>query len=298
MPNTNFSKLKGSYTPVVVPFSNGEVDYDDYARLCNWLIENGTDGLLPNATSGEPTTLTLEERYRLAETAMKTSAGRVPVCAGTASQSHAETIELIERYDRLGVDSMVIVTPYYCRPPDRALVDYFADVINRTERPVLIYHIPSRAAVSLNVDTIAAIKEKAPNFAGLKNTDDSTGLVTGSLHKISDFRIFSGMEQPTLPMKAIGGCGAMISVSNVIPDKVSEICRLFDEGNAEGAQSVNDAMSEVFAAIAFDVSPITTKYMVKRRGVITNNEHRLPMTGSTPELEKRLDGVLDRAGLI
>ena len=296
---TDLDTLKGAYVPLIVPFEDGDIDYDAYAGHCQWQIDQGVHGLLVNATSGEPTTLTLEERIRLVEVAMDAADGRVPICAGTAAQSHAETVIQLERYQALGVDSMVVVTPYYCRPPPRALVDYFADVAGRIDRPMLIYHIPGRAAVSLTVDTMEAIKERAPNFVGLKNTDDDVKLVTAALHRIgSDFRIFSGSEEPSLPMMAIGACGTMISVTNVIPAEVARLCELCAAGDSAGARALNDEISEVFAAISYDTSPITTKYMVKRRGRIERNEHRLPMTTSTPELERRLDGVLSRAGLI
>lgn len=298
MADNNLDFLRGSYTPLVVPFRDGEVDFEDYARLCEWQIENGANGLLTNATSGEPTTLTVEERYRLAGVAVEVSGGRVPVCVGTASESHAQTVEMIRRYNELQPDAIVVVTPFYCKPPDRAMVDYFVDVMARTDLPVMIYHIPGRAGVRLSVDTVAAIRDRSPNFAGLKNTDESTGLVTGILSRFPEMKIFSGMEQPTLAMLALGVSGAMISVSNVIPDRVAEMCRLFASGDIAGARKLNDAMSEIFASIGYDTPPVTTKYMVRRRGVISRNEHRLPMAPLTPELEKRLDGVLERAGLL
>jgi 4-hydroxy-tetrahydrodipicolinate synthase len=295
----NIDDLKGSFVPLVVPFIDGEVDYDSYAKNCEWQIEKGSHGLLVNATSGEPTTLTLEERAKLVEVAAEVSSGRCPVCAGTASQSLAETVTLTERFQKLGVETIFVVTPYYCAPPQRALVSFFADIAHRTDRPLLIYHIPGRAAVRLTVDTLVAIRERAENFVGLKNTDDDIALVTGALHRLGEgFRIFCGTEKMSLPMLSVGGCGAMISVSNVIPDKVARLCELSLSGDAEGARHLNDELSELFAAIDYDTSPIATKYMLKRIGVIARSEHRLPMTTSTPELEQRLDGVLERAGLI
>jgi 4-hydroxy-tetrahydrodipicolinate synthase len=296
---SNLDALKGSFVPLVVPFNERNVDYDSYAKICEWQIAKGTHGLLVNATSGEPTTLTLEERAKLVEVAVEVSGGRRPVCAGTASQSHAETVTLIERYQKLAVESVFVVTPYYSKPPQRALVDFFADIARRTDRPLLIYHIPGRAAVRLAADTIVAIKERAENFVGLKNTDDDISLVVEVLNRIGeDFRIFCGTEMMSLPMLSVGGCGTMISVSNVAPDKVARLCELYSGGDAEGARRLNDELSELFAAIDWDTSPIATKYMLKRIGVIGRNEHRLPMTTSTPDLERRLDAALERAGLI
>jgi 4-hydroxy-tetrahydrodipicolinate synthase len=291
--------LSGAYVPLVVPFDGGAVDFDAYARLCEWQIGKGINGLLVNATSGEPTTLTREERARLVDVAQDVAAGRCPVCAGTASQSHAETVALIDHYQKRGVDSVFVVTPYYCKPPQRALVEFFADVAQRTDRPLLIYHIPGRAAVRLTADTIVAIKDRAENFIGLKNTDDNLGLVTEVLQRLGgDFRIFCGWEPVTLPMLAIGACGAMLSASNVVPDRVAQLCGLSAKDDFEGARRLNGSLSELFAAIDYDTSPIATKYMLKRIGALEKNEHRLPMTSASPELERRLDAVLGRAGLI
>ncbi len=285
--------------PLVVPFDDGKVDYDSYAKICAWQIAKGSHGLLVNATSGEPTTLTLEERAKLVEVAVEASGGRRSVCAGTASQSHAETVILTERFQKLAVHSIFVVTPYYCKPPQRALVDFFTDIAMRTDKPVLIYHIPGRAAVRLAADTIVAIKDRAENFVGLKNTDDDIALVTEVLTRIGEsFRIFCGTEKMSLPMLSGGGCGTMISVSNVVPDKVARLCELYSDGNAAGARQLNGELAELFAAIDWDTSPIATKYMLKRIGIIGKNEHRLPMTTSTAELERQLDAVLDRAGLI
>ena len=292
-------RLTGAYVPLVVPFDGGAVDFDAYARLCDWQISKGIHGLLVNATSGEPTTLTREERAQLVNVAQDVSAGRCPVCAGTASQSHVETVALIDHYQKRGVDSVLVVTPYYCKPPQRAMIDFFADVAQHTDRPLLIYHIPGRAAVRLTADTIVAIKDRAENFAGVKNTDDDLGLVTEVLRRLgAEFRIFSGWEPVSLAMLALGACGTMLSASNVVPDRVANLCELFASGDVEGARRLNGALSELFAAIDYDTSPIATKYMLKRIGVLEKNEHRLPMTSASPELERRLDAVLGRAGLI
>jgi len=292
-------RLKGSFAPLVVPFDNSVVDYDAYAKLCEWHIDRGSDGLLVNATSGEPTTLTLEERATLVEVAKDTASGRVPVVAGTASQSHAETVTLIDRYQRLGIETILIVTPYYCAPPQRALIAFFADVAQRTDRPILIYHIPGRAAVRLTADTLVAIKEEAENVVGLKNTDGDLALVVDVLHRLgSDFRIFCGTEPMTLPILAVGAVGAMLSASNIIPDQVARLCALFAEGDSDGARQLNNALSELFDAISLEPAPIPTKYMTRRIGAVPKNEHRLPMIAASPELEARLDAVLERAGLL
>lgn len=211
----------------------------------------------------------------------------------------AQRRALIERYQRLEVESILIVTPYYCSPPQRALIAFFADAAARTDRPILIYHIPGRAAVKLTADTLVAIREQADNVVGLKNTDGDLGLVTEVLHRLGNgFQIVCGTEPMTLPMLALGAVGAMLSASNIVPDQVARLCALHSQGDGDGARQVNDSLTELFAAIAFDPAPIPTKYMARRIGAIPKNEHRLPMAAATSELEARLDGVLRRTGLL
>ena len=197
--------LQGAYCPLIVPFRDGKIDFDTYGRLIERQIVEGSHGLLVNATSGEPTTLTVEERGQLVEFAIKTSNGRRPVCAGTASESFEATASLIDRSDKVGADSILVVTPLYAAPPQRGAVSYFGKLGARTRRPFLIYHIPGRAGFALTVDTLEAIKDQVPHFVGLKNTDTDVGFVTGALPRLGrGFRIFAGLELPTLPMLGIG----------------------------------------------------------------------------------------------
>jgi 4-hydroxy-tetrahydrodipicolinate synthase len=179
MPPTD--TLRGTYRPLIVPFSEGKIDYDTYGELIERQIAEGTHGLLVNATSGEPTMLTLQERADLVEFVIKTSAGRRPVCGGTASES-LENAALVDRFDKSGADSILVVTPFYSAPPQRGVVSYFASLGSRTKTPFLIYHIPARTGFTLTVDTLAAINDNVPHFRGLKHTDTDVGLVTGRLH--------------------------------------------------------------------------------------------------------------------
>jgi 4-hydroxy-tetrahydrodipicolinate synthase len=297
MSGTDF--LRGAYCPLIVPFRGGKIDFDTYAALIERQIAEGTHGLLVNATSGEPTTLSVEERGELVEFVVKTAKGRRPVCAGTASESFEATADLIERFDKAGADSILVVTPYYAAPPQRGAVSYFAKLGERTKRPFLIYHIPGRTGFTLTVDTLAAIKERIPHFAGLKNTDTDVGFVTGALARLGrDFRIFAGLELPTLPMLGIGGCGMMITASNVAPRLVAQLYQTFAKGDIDGAIALNLKLYPLFRGVALETSPIPVKYMLKRLGVIETNEHRSPLVPASPEVEKQLDTVLAEIGLL
>lgn len=292
-------KLRGAYCPLIVPFKDGKIDYDTYGQLIERQIAEGTHGLLVNATSGEPTMLSVEERGDLAEFVVKTAKGRRPVCAGTASESLEQSASLVDRFDKIGVDSIVVVTPFYSAPPQRGAVDYFAKLGARTKKPFLIYHIPGRAGFTFAIDTLAAIKDKVPHFAGLKNTDADMGFVTGAIAKIGrDFRIFAGLELPTLPTLAVGGCGMMITASNVAPKLVSQLYEAYAKGDTNRATEINLKLYPLFRGVALETSPIPVKYMLRRLGAMKANEHRLPLVSAAPETEKQLDKVLADVGLI
>jgi 4-hydroxy-tetrahydrodipicolinate synthase len=290
--------LKGAFTPLIVPFQDGSVDYGRYANLIEWQIEQGTHGLLVNATSGEPTTLTLDEKARLIEVAVKTSAGRKPVVAGIPAESHAEAVRLLARAEQAGADAVVSVTPYYVRPPQRGLIAFFTDIAKRTKLPFLIYHIPGRAAVSVTAETFEAIAERCPNFIGLKNTDDNLALVSRLMNRFgSDFRIFGGLESTALAMSALGGCGMMITTSNVAPKQIARLNELCMADKFHEAQTLAMEIDELMTAPFLDTGPIPIKCMMKLMGLLPINEHRLPMMPATPELENQLKTVVKRYGL-
>jgi 4-hydroxy-tetrahydrodipicolinate synthase len=290
--------LRGAYCPLVVPFSDGKIDFDSYGNLIERQIAEGTHGLLVNATSGEPTMLSVEERGHLVEFAIKTSHGRLPVCAATASESFEATAALIDQFDQAGADSILVVTPFYSAPPQRGAISYFTKLAGRTKRPFLIYHIPARTGFTLTIDTLAAIKDRVPHFAGLKNTDTDVGLVTGALARLGrDFRIFAGLELPTLPMLGIGGCGMMITASNVAPRMVSQLYEAFDKKDTDGAIAMNLKLYPLFRGVTLETSPIPVKYMLKRLGILRTNEHRTPLAPALPEVEKQLDQILADVGL-
>jgi 4-hydroxy-tetrahydrodipicolinate synthase len=296
---TGIERLKGSITPIVTPFKDGEVDYDTYAKLVDWQITNGGHGVLVNGTTSEPSTLTVAERNRLVDVAMEAADGRVPMVAATGSQSYAETIALTDHADKAGVDALLIVTPYYIRPPQRGLVTYYADLGGRTQLPMMIYHIPGRAGVTTDLTTVKAIRERVPHLVGMKHAANDMGFVTQMLDSFgADWRVFVGLEELSFPMLAVGACGLMNAVGNLAPRKVADLYEAVEKGDMAAGRKLHFDLFELNQSVFFDTNPIPIKYMMKRMGLIANNEHRLPMVPATRELEERLDRVLSRAGLI
>ena len=291
--------LKGSIPPVVTPFRDGEVDYDTYARLIEHQISNGSHGVLVNGTTAEPSTLTTEERNRLVDIAVQVAAKRVPVVAATGSQSLQESIKLTEHAAKAGADALLIVTPYYIRPPQRGLVAYYLELAAVSALPWMVYHIPGRTAVSVTLDTLKELREKSPTFVGMKHAVNDLGFVSECLSAFGrDFRIFVGLEELSFPMMAVGACGLMNAAGNLQPRVLAELCEAVWRNDLAGAQRLHHQLFEINQAVFFDTNPIPMKYMMKRLGLLRTNEHRLPMMPATKALEERLDGVLRRAGLL
>jgi 4-hydroxy-tetrahydrodipicolinate synthase len=293
------NRLKGSVPPLVTPFRDGEVDYDAYARLVAMQIEKGSHGILVNGTTSEPALLTIEERNKLVDVALTVTAKRVPIVAATGSQSLAETRKLTEYAAKAGADALLIVTPYYTRPPQRGLVAYYLEIAKISDLPWMVYHIPGRTAVSVTLDTLKELKSKSPAFVGMKHAVNDLGFVSDCLAAFGqEFRIFVGLEELSFPMMAVGACGLMNAVGNLCPDVLREMCEAVWSNNLSAARVLHQRLFEINQAVFFDTNPIPIKYMMKRLGILPTNEHRLPMMPATPELEKRLDGVLRNAGLL
>jgi len=295
----NIDRIKGSIPPVITPFRGNDVDYDAYAVLIERQVSQGSHGVLVNGTTAEPSTLTLDERNRLVKIAIEVVNKRVPVVAATGSQSLADTLVLTDYASKAGADSLLVVTPYYIRPPQRGLVAYYNEVCRRTDLPVMIYHIPGRTAISVTLETVTQIRDQSPNMIGIKHAVNDLGFCSDLLKEFGDdFRIFVGLEELSFPMMAVGACGLMNAVSNLMPGPVAEMCERVFDNDLAGAKKIHYDLFELNKSVFFDTNPIAIKYMMKRMGIIPDNSHRLPMVPATPELEKRLDKVLLDAGLI
>lgn len=290
--------LKGSFPPLITPFRDGAVDFEAYARLIEHQIAGGSHGIVVNGTTGEPSTLSVMERNELVQLAVRVAKGRIPVVAATGSQSIAETSELSQFAEKAGADAQLIVTPYYIKPPQRGLERYFAEVISRLETPAMIYHIPGRAAVSMDVATFEAIARQCPNLVGVKHASTDLAFVTDLLTALPGFRIFVGLEELCFPMMAIGAVGMMNAVANLDPRRVADLHAAVAAGDLERAREIHFALFEISKAIFLDTNPIPLKYMMKRAGLIERNEHRLPMVPAGEALERRLDGILAEFGRV
>ena len=291
--------LVGSIPPLITPFRDGDVDLDAYAGLVDFQVQNGSHGVLVNGTTSEPSSLTVGERNRLVDVGIEAAGGKVPVVAATGSQSLAETRALTEHAVQAGADALLIVTPYYAKPPQRGLIEYYLEVVKGIDLPWMVYHIPGRTAVSVTLDTFRALSAASPTFVGMKHAVNDLGFCSECLAEFGDdFRIFVGLEELSFPMMAVGAKGLMNAVGNLRPGVLSAMCQAVFDNDLAGARRMHQDLLEINKSVFFDTNPIPMKYMMRRLGIIPTNEHRLPMAPATPELEERLDRVLANAGLL
>jgi 4-hydroxy-tetrahydrodipicolinate synthase len=294
----DLAALRGSIPPLITPFTRGAVDYARYAKLVEYQIAEGSHGILVNGTTAEPSSLTTDERNRLVTLAVETAGGRVPVVAATGSQSLAESRVLTEHAVAAGADALLIVTPYYIRPPQRGLVAYYLELAAGHDVPWMIYHIPGRTAVGVTLETLKAVKDRSPHFVGIKQAVNDLGFVSECLHELGpEFKVFVGLEELSFPMMTIGACGLMNAVGNLKPKVLAQMCEAVFEGDVTTGRRLHEQLLEINKAVFFDTNPIPMKYMMRKLGLLEDNEHRLPMMSATPELAAKLDGVLERAAL-
>lgn len=299
MMSLNPAFLRGSFPPLVTPFRGGKVDYDQFARLVEGQIDHGSTGIVVTGTTGEPSSLTLDERTQLLKVALQVSAGRIQVVAATGSQSFAETAQLTTQAEEAGADAALVVTPYYIKPSQRGLVDYFVALAQHTRLPLMIYHIPGRAAVSIKAQTVIRIAEQVPHLVGLKHADQNLELLTELLVALGpEFRIFCGVEALSFPMLVLGGSGLMNAVGNLAPAVVAELYAAVQRGDLKHALEIHTEIFELNQSIFIDTNPVPLKYMMARLGMLDSPELRLPLVTLDRHHEKTLDAVLARAGLL
>src|SRR5207237_3558207 len=202
--------------------------------------------------------------------------------AATRTQNHSDTVAMTRAAEKHGADAVLIVTPYFVRPPQRGLEAYYRDLCRRTDLPVMIYHIPGRAAVNINADTVARIAEAAPNLVGIKHASNDLSFVSDLLVRLgTEFRVHVGLEELSFPMVCLGAHGLMNAVGNLLPGKVQELYSATAAGDLARGRALHYELWALNQAIFFDINPIPMKYIMKRMGLLPNEVHRLPMVPAT-----------------
>ncbi|EGL83116.1 Dihydrodipicolinate synthase [Caldalkalibacillus thermarum TA2.A1] len=288
-------RLRGSIAPIVTPFDEqGNIDEQVLVDLIEWHIASGSHGISVTGTTGEPSSLTLKERERVMEIAIRTARGRVPVVPGTGSTNHDETMHLTKLAQEMGADAAMVIVPYYNKPSQHALYKHFKTVADAVDIPIIIYNIPGRTAVNLEVKTLARLNEDCKNIVGVKESNKDFEHVNRVLLCCGrEFLLFSGIELLCYPMLAIGGAGSVCATANVVPDKVAEMHNAWFEGDVERAQQLHYELMPLNDVLFKDTNPSPLKAALGMMGKITP-KLRLPMDLPTEELQQEIRSVLER----
>jgi 4-hydroxy-tetrahydrodipicolinate synthase len=286
--------LRGSVPPLVTPLQDGELDLDAFERLVCHQVENGSHGIVVTGTSGEPSMLTSAERIRLFRCAVSASAGRIPVIAGTGAGTLEATIELTQAAERAGAQAVMVVTPYYSKPPEEGVVGYYREVAKSTGLPVLIYHIPGRTGTTVRPEAIERIASEAANVVGVKHSAYDLLWMTEVVSRLGpQFRVLVGVEELSFPMLAIGAAGLVNAAANVAPAAVRALYDAVARHDLEEGCRLHYTLFKLNSAVFWDTNPGPIKYLMWRMGLLPNNEHRLPMAGPAESVRRRLDSLLE-----
>jgi 4-hydroxy-tetrahydrodipicolinate synthase len=279
-------------TAMVTPFDqHGEVDYNAARTLVNHLIDNGSDGLVVAGTTGESPTLTTEEKVELFKLVVETSAGRVPVIAGTGSNNTRASIKLTKLAEEAGVDGIMLVTPYYNKPSQEGLFQHFKAIAESTSLPVMLYNIPGRSVVNMSVDTVVRLSE-IKNIVSVKEASGNLDMMTEIISRTPEnFTLYSGDDGLTLPVLAIGGTGVVSVASHIIGNEMQEMINQFKSGRVQEAASSHRSLLPIMKALFAAPNPVPVKAALTMQGVQVGDV-RLPMVPLNEEEKSALLKVL------
>lgn len=283
--------IRGSLTPIVTPFVDGAVDEATFTSLIRHQIDNGGHGVAIAGTTGEPTSLTLDERERLFDLAAEAVDGRGAVLAGTGTSDFSDTVRLGRAARRAGATAALIVVPYFVQPPQRGLLDWFRRAADESELPVILYDIPGRAGVGLSVDTTARLAQHE-NIVGVKLARPDLIHASNVIASCGpSFGVYCGVEALCFPMLVLGGAGHVSATGNLFPAEMAAMADAVFAGDVETARSIHYRLLAVNEAIFFETNPIPLKAMLSIRG-LARPDVRPPLSPATPELTARLEAIL------
>ena len=290
--------FEGSFVALVTPFKDDEsLDEAKLKELIEFQIDGGTHGIVPCGTTGESPSLSDEEHDRVIELTVETVNGRVPIIAGTGSNSTTRTLRATEHAKAAGADAALIVTPYYNKPNQQGLYAHYMKIADSVDIPIIIYNVPGRCGTDILSETVARLADH-PNIVGLK---EATGELKRASELVSmcpdDFVVLSGDDINTLPILSVGGKGVISVVANVNPTDIAETCNAFKVGNIELARKLHYKTMQLAVDLFIETNPIPAKTALMLMGKL-NGQLRLPLAPLTPANQETLHQTLEDAGLI
>ncbi len=270
--------LTGTLTALITPFSDGQVAHDDLARLVEFQIRGGIDGLVPVGTTGESPTLGHDEQIEVVHAVMAAARGRVPVVAGTGSNATGEAVDLTRRAHDAGVDAMLVVAPYYNKPSQEGLFRHFCAVADATDRPIILYSIPGRCGIEIGVPVVERLRARYPHVRYIKESGGSVDRVDQLKQALGrDLTVLSGDDSLTLPFMAVGAEGVISVASNLLPRQVSNLVKHALNDEFARAARLHRKLYPVFKALFVEPNPVPVKTALMQVGIIRSAEVRPPL---------------------
>lgn len=288
----------GTYTAIVTPFKNGQLDAAALQRLVKVQIKAGVDGIVPIGTTGESPTVDYEEHLEIIALAVKLAGHKVNVLAGTGANSTSEAVYLTREAEKIGADGSLQVAPYYNKPTQEGLFQHFREVARATKLPIVLYSIPGRCGVEIGVETVRRLAQECKNIIGIKEAGGSCDRVSQLRAALGPrFDILSGDDSLTLPFMAVGADGVISVASNVIPREVAQMVAAFRRGRIRKASQLHAKLYPLFKDLFIETNPVPVKAALAMMGLV-EEEYRLPLVPMSAANRAKLRATMKACGLL
>lgn len=287
-------------TAMVTPFNaDGSVNYAAGADFADWLLANGSDGLVVEGSTGEAATMDMDEKIKFMQTIVARVNGRAKIVAGAGTNCTASTIDLVKKMEACGVDGVLVVGPYYNKPTQEGYYQHFAAVAKATKLPIIVYNVPGRTGGNIAPETVASLAADFSNIVAIKEAAGNVAQ-TAELYRVlpEDFSIYSGDDGLILPFMSVGACGLISVLANVNGNLLQQLMQAYSEGRVKDAADLNKVMVPLAKAMFIESNPIPIKAAVTKVTGIEAGAPRLPLTPISAAAEAKLDAALKAAGMI
>lgn len=287
-------------TAMVTPFNaDGSINYEAGADFADWLLANGSDGLVVEGSTGEAATMDMDEKVKFMQTIVARVNGRAKIVAGAGTNCTASTIDLVKKMEACGVDGVLVVGPYYNKPTQEGYYQHFAAVAKATKLPIIVYNVPGRTGGNIAPETVARLAADFSNIVAIKEAAGNVAQ-TAELYRVlpEDFSIYSGDDGLILPFLSVGACGLISVLANVNGNILQQLMQAYSEGRVKDAADLNKVMVPLAKAMFIESNPIPIKAAVTKVTGIEAGAPRLPLTPISADAEAKLDAALKAAGMI
>lgn len=287
-------------TAMVTPFNaDGSVNYEAGADFADWLLANGSDGLVVEGSTGEAATMDMDEKIKFMQTIVARVNGRAKIVAGAGTNCTASTIDLVKKMEACGVDGVLVVGPYYNKPTQEGYYQHFAAVAKATKLPIIVYNVPGRTGGNIAPETVARLAADFSNIVAIKEAAGNVAQ-TAELYRVlpENFSIYSGDDGLILPFLSVGACGLISVLANVNGNILQQLMQAYSEGRVKDAADINKVMVPLAKAMFIESNPIPIKAAVTKVTGINAGAPRLPLTPISAAAEAKLDAALKAAGMI